>query len=164
MHIDLKPLPNIRLRLIVLAVLLIPIFFASRMNLVWMLLSCVLPLALTGTYRTAQVEGDWLRTQFHFAFVPLKPERCKLPAVVYIDTKYNQGTGWGTLVLFGPLQYIFGFIFDWLIPALGGAYEIYVITAKGRELCAWQGNSQADYEANLELLRNHSGAEIRLRS
>jgi hypothetical protein len=32
---------------------------------------------------------------------------------------------------------VFGWIFEFLVPALGGPYQIHLITAKGRELVAW---------------------------
>ena len=51
-----------------------------------------------------------------------------------------------------------------LIPALGGAYEIWLITAKGREISAWQGINQQHFEENVELLAARSGAEVRGRS
>ena len=129
------------------------------------ILACGLPMALTGTYRVSTVNGDKFRTQLYFAFMPLKPVKCNLLAVVYVETKYNAaGPGLGTFLMFGPLQVIFGALFDMLIPALGGAYEIWLITPKGREIAAWQGFDQKHFEANVELLAARTGAEVRGRS
>jgi hypothetical protein len=161
---SLLPPPNLSLRLIVLGVLLIPVLFAWKIGLWAQLLACVLPLVLTGTYRDSRVKGDRFSTRFHLAFVPLTRARCQLPGVVSIHTKYQAGqTGWGTLVLFGPVQWLFGHVFDYLIPALGGPYEIWLETAKGREILAWNGYNQQHFEKNLELLHNRTGAEIRIR-
>lgn len=95
-------------------------------------------------------------------FVPVQTHKCKLAAVVYIGTKYGgDEPGVGTFVLFGPVQYFFGYIFDFLIPAMGGPYELWLETAKGREFIVWQGFNQEYFEKNLELLRNQTGAEIK---
>lgn len=160
----LTPRANPKTRVIVLVVLLLPLFFASRMSPLWMLLSSLMPLMLTGTYRIARIKGEWFESQLHLGFIPLRKERCKLPGVVYIHTRYGgYEPGWGTFMLFGPIQWLFGYVFDYLVPALGGPYEIRLETAKGREVFAWQGYGQQHYEANLELLQNQTGAEVRLR-
>ena len=118
-----------------------------------------------GTYRISTVAGDKFRTQLYFAFFPLKAQKCNLPGVIYIETKYNMtGPGLGTFLMLGPLQFVFGYIFDLLIPAFGGAYEIWLITAKGREIAAWQGFNQKHFEDNVALLAAQSGAEVRGRS
>jgi len=84
------------------------------------------------------VKSDKLQIQLYFAFMPIKSEKCNLPSVIYVETKFNTaGLGRSTFVLLGPLRFIFGFIFDMLIPAFRGTYEIWLITAKGREIAAW---------------------------
>ena len=66
-------------------------------------------------------------------------------------------------MFFGPIQWIFGWIFDFLIPAIGGPYELWLETGKGREFIVWQGFSQQHFEKNLQLLLNQTGAEIKPR-
>ncbi|HEY0981675.1 MULTISPECIES: hypothetical protein [unclassified Schlesneria] len=159
--------PEVKLgpRIAVLVVLLLPIVFVPHMVWWLRLVACILPMALTGTYRVSSINGDRFQTQLYFAYFPLKPQKCNLPGVVYVETKYSSiGSGIWTFLLLGPLQYVFGFIFDMLIPALGGAYEIWLITAKGREIPAWQGFNQEQFEANFALLQARTGAEIRGRS
>jgi hypothetical protein len=159
---ELWPELNLRMRWIALGVLLIPALPSLRLGLVWTLLSCIMPLMLTGTYRVSRIKGDKFSTQFFLGFVPLSRAKCNLPAVVYIHTKYRQHqTGWGTFMLFGPVMWMISWVFDYLIPALGGPYEIWLETAKGREILAWNGYNQEHFESNLELLRNQTGAEIR---
>ena len=165
MEITLQPEPKLQPRCLALGMMLMPILLVTYLPWWVRLLACILPFSLTGTYRVSTVNGDKFRTQLYFAFIPLKPEKCNLPGVIYVETKYNaEGPGIWTFVLFGPLQFIFGFIFDMLIPALGGAYEIWLITAKGREISAWQGFDQEHFEANVALLAARSGAEVRGRS
>ena len=164
MERQLVPELNLKLRLIVLGVLLIPVLMAYRIGIVWQLLSCVMPLMLTGTFRVSRVVGESFDTRFHLAFVPLSHCRCKLPGVVTIHTTYKTAqTGWGTFILLGPVMWVFSLVFDYLIPALGGPYEIWLETAKGREILAWNGYNQQHFESNLELLHNQTGAEIRAR-
>ena len=121
MERQLVPELNLKLRLIILGVLLIPVLLSYRIGIVWQLLSSVMPLMLTGTFRVSRIMGESFDTRFHLAFVPLSRSRCRLPGVVYIHTKYQATqTGWGTFMLFGPIQWLFGLVFDYLIPALGG--------------------------------------------
>lgn len=164
MERDLSPSPNLKLRLIILGSLLLPIIFARHIGIVWQTIACFVPVCLAGTYRHSRIRDIWFETTLYVGFVPVSSQRCKLPAVVYIHTRWNQQqTGVWTLFLFGPLQFIFSHLFDFLIPVLGGGYDIDLETAKGREVRAWTGNNQAQFEANVELLRNETKAEIRLR-
>lgn len=165
MEIILPPEVKLQPRLWVLGVLLLPILLVPHLPWWVRLCACFLPMALTGSYRISSINGDKFRTQFFFAYFPLKPQKCNLPGVIYVETKYNStSSGMWTFLLLGPLQFVFGFIFDMLIPALGGAYEIWLVTAKGREIAAWQGFNQEQFEANVALLEARSGAEVRGRS
>jgi hypothetical protein len=158
MEVILPPRVQLGRRYCLLAVLLLPVVFVPHMSLWLRLVACILPVALTGTYRISVLDGDRFKTQLFFMFVPIKTEKCNLPGVIYVETKYN-ATGLGTFLMF-----VFGFIFDLLIPALGGAYEIWLVTAKGREMVAWQGFNQSLFEENLQLLSSRTGAEVRGRS
>ncbi|MDZ4685740.1 MAG: hypothetical protein SH850_11795 [Planctomycetaceae bacterium] len=159
----LEPVANPRRRVIILGVLLIPVLLSWRIGVVWQLLACLMPVMLTGTYRVSRLTGERFDTQFHLGFVPLKRLQCRLQAVVYLLTIYQSGQGWGTFFLFGPVQWLIGHVFDYLIPSLGGPYEIWLETAKGRQILAWNGYNQQLFEKNLELLRSRTGAEVRLR-
>lgn len=163
MERQLAPELKLRYRVIALAVLLVPVMLASRIGVAGQLLACLVPLVLTGTYRVSRIVGDKFDTRFHMAFVPLSHSRCNLRGVVDIHTTYQTQFGWGTLILFGPFQWVFGKVFDALIPALGGPYEIWLETAKGREILAWNGYNQQHFEKNLEFLRTRTGAEVHVR-
>ncbi len=162
--LDEKKLMTARpaVRVAVLVVLLIPVAFASRLSVPERLLSCFVPLILTGTYRTSTIRDDRLATRFCFAFYPVVSSRCKLQSVVALNVKYGHtGSGMGTFLLFGPAQVIFGRVFDYLIPAVGGPYQIHLVTAKGRELVAWTGFDDAKFQSNLQLLTGLTRAEVR---
>jgi len=162
--IPAKPLMTARpaVRAVVLIVLLIPIFIASRFSMLERLMSCFVPLMLTGTYRISTIRGGKFATRFYLAFYPVVTGRCKLQSVVALNVKYGHvGSGMGTLLLFGPAQMIFGRIFDFLMPAIGGPYQIHLVTAKGRELVAWQGFSDSKFESTLDMLIRMTNAEVR---
>lgn len=165
MDLILQPVPNLRFRYCVLGLMLLPVIFASRLSWSQRLLALILPLMLTGTYRISKITADKFKSQLFIGFVPMKPARCKLPAIVFIETKYNSSSFFReTFWIFEPIRFLLLSIFDLLMPALGGAYEIWLITAKGREIVAWQGFGQKQFEDNLALLKGHSGAEVRGRS
>jgi hypothetical protein len=159
------PVTKLWIRLIVLAVILAPIPFIPDISLLVRILACGLPLIFTGTYRRSRIIETMFETRFRFAFIPFPSQKCKLATVGYVETTYgSQRAGIWTFIMFGPLQWILGWLFDFLIPSLGGPYEIWLVTAKGREIIAWQGHNQQYFDANLELLQNQTGAEIRGRS
>ena len=160
--IQLKPPVNWQIRIPILIVLLLPVFIAPGLSGIARVLACVMPLMLCGTFRITRVSDGWLRSRLFMGFIPVLTRKCKLAAVVYIGTKYGgDEPGVGTFVLFGPIQYFFGYIFDFLIPAMGGPYELSLETAKGREFIVWQGFNQEYFEKNLELLQNQTGAELK---
>jgi hypothetical protein len=149
-------------RVVVLIVLLIPVLLASRFTVLQRLLSCFVPLVLTGTYRISAIRGEKFVTRFFFGFYPLAVHRCKLPSVVALNVKYGHvGSGMGTFLLFGPAQVMFGRVFDFLMPAIGGPYQIHLVTAKGRELAAWQGFSDSTFQTTLDTLISMTKAEVR---
>jgi len=163
MQDQLTPVLDRRIRFAVLAGLLVPVFLAPGLSLLVRFAACVLPILFTGTFRVTRFRGASLETTFHFGFVPVLKHRCKLAAIVTIGTRYGGNTGIWTFVLFGPVQWIFCWIFDYLVPALGGPFELWVETAKGREFVVWQGASQQHFEQNLELLCNETGATVKAR-
>lgn len=139
---------RMRVRLIVLIVLLVPIAVASRRSLGERLLACVVPLTVTGMFRTSKIRGDRFTTRFHLAFLPVTTQRCNLRGVTYINTKYgHEGSGWGTVILFGPLQALFGRLFDFLMPSIGGPYQIHLVTAKGANSPPGKARSNQSFAA-----------------
>ena len=161
MVFQLTPPADLRIRLPLLVVLLVPVFFSS-MSMTFRLLACVMPTMLAGTFRISSIRGEWLTTRLYLGFIPVLRHKCRLTAVEHVGTKYGGSSpGFGTFMLFGPIQYMFGYVFDFLIPAIGGPFELWLETAKGREFIVWQGYSQYHFEKNLALLQNQTGASVR---
>jgi hypothetical protein len=165
MEVILKPETNLRPRYWVLGAMLLPILFVPHLAWWLRIIACIVPVMLTGTYRISSINGDKFRSQLFISFLPMKPEKCNLPGVVYLETKYNSTGIFGEVMpILAPIRFIFMTIFDMLMPALGGSYEIWLITAKGREIVAWQGFDQRFFEENVALLQARSGAEVRGRT
>ena len=165
MEVTLQSVPNLTPRYWVVGIGLL--LFMVVIPIPWWTkaLFCIVPLVLMGTYRTATIDGDKFRSQLVVGFVPLKPIKCNLPAVLYIETKYNDvGEGAETFMALKPIKAVFSTIMDLMIPLMGGAYEIWLVTAKGREIVAWQGFNQKLFEENVALLTARTGAELRGRS
>jgi len=155
---------NPRTQMIICAVLLVPVAVAFLLHgdLGRTLLACVVPLMLTGTFRTSFLGEERFTTRFHVAFVPVSIQGCNLRAVTSVMAKFAwDSPGIGTILLFGPSQFLFGWAFEILIPALGGPYQIHLVTAKGRELVAWRGFVDGHFQKALELLTNATNAEVR---
>lgn len=165
MQTVLKPEANPVNRIIVLAVLILVILFLPYV-IWWLKAAMILPLfMLAGTYRVSKIREDKFQSQLFVGFVPLKPKKCNLPGVMYIETKYNSGGDIpDALPVAGPFQQLMETMLDVSAPTFGGAYEIWLVTAKGREIPAWEGTSQQQFEANVALLKANSGAEVRGRS
>lgn len=159
---QLQPFPDRRRRLIILGVLLVPILLSYKIGFLWRGMACIVPLVFTGTFRESQIVKERFRTQFFFAWIPFRKQSCDLRAVVSLRAKHEEDKyGCLTLVLFGPFQWVFGKVFDQIIPAIGGPLELWVETAKGRELMAWNGHSQELFDQNLAILEARTGAPIR---
>ena len=151
-----------RVRIVAFVLLLAPILFASGLNLPQRLLACFTPLVLAGTFRTSTIRGDRFKTSFHMAFLPVVTHRCNLRGVACINVRFGwDGPGVGTILMFGAFQATLGWLFEFLIPAIGGPYEIRLVTAKGRELVVWQGFVDSKFRSTLELLVRLTNAEVK---
>lgn len=105
---------------------MIPIVLSPSLAWWHRIVACIVPLMLTGTFRIASLDGDKFRSQLFLAFLPLKNDRCNLAKVRYVETKYNGfGFFFDAFPVFKVVQFLFLGIFDLLMPALGGAYEIW---------------------------------------
>ena len=161
---ELAPSANLAVRLGILAVMLVPLLIIPGLEWWARILSASMPLIFAGTFRISKIIETRFETRFYFAFIPFPLHKCKLATVGTIETTYGSSQpGIWTFIIFGPLQFVLGWIFDFLIPALGGPLEIWLITAKGREIKAWQGFSQDYFDANLKLLQEHTTAELKTR-
>jgi hypothetical protein len=149
-------------RVVVLVILLLPIFLFSSLEWEARLLSCITPLLLAGTFRTAIIRGDRFRSRLHIGFIPVSRHECNLRGVASVNVKYGwDGPGIGTFLLLGVGQVIIGWVLDFLMPSIGGPFQISLATAKGREMMAWQGHSESHFRSTLDLLTRLTNAEVK---
>src|SRR5262245_25695266 len=126
---ELEPANKLNVRLVILAVMLVPLVVVPGIPLWSRILGCIMPLIFTGTYRISKIIETRFETRFHFAFIPFPLQKCKLATVGTIETTYaNTQPGLWTIIIFGPLQFVCGWIFDYLLPSLGGPLEIWLVT------------------------------------
>jgi hypothetical protein len=149
-------------RVVVFAILILPIFLFSHLDWDGRLLSCITPLLLAGTFRTSTIRGDRFHGRFYIGFVPVSRQQCNLRGVTAINVKYGwQGPGIGTYLLFGVWQVMLGWLLDLIIPSVGGPYQIELATAKGRQMMAWQGFAESHFRKTLDLLTRLTNAEVK---
>lgn len=96
-------------------------------------------------------------------FHPLPWKSWPLEKFHEIETKYADPTDFQAMlpgVVFFFSQILWGLLFDWLIPWLGGAYKLRLRLTRGGSVLVWQGNSDANFQANLALLQNNTSLPV----
>jgi hypothetical protein len=141
MEYQLQPLPRPKLRLVLLAVFMLPPLISTvswqtkaRILVFWTL--------LFGSYRLAWLREDRFEQQLVIGFVPLKVQKFRLKRIeaIGVDTEEPVGFLWVLIIGLGML--ITFWVFDWLFPWMGGRYRVWLLTRTEKRILAWQGNSQ----------------------
>ena len=156
----LGPLPNWTKRWIVFGVLVLPALFGG-IGWGWKLLSFAFVAGLAGSARESRVVGAELITRLTIAFVPLKPQRCKLKFVVQIEADNRQDVGAVDWLLFAGFHFVMDRIMQWIWPWMSGELELWVVTARDKRMLAWRGNGDETFQANLATLTSATGAPVK---
>ena len=159
MERHLQPDVRIVIRRVLFGVLIIPALVASSPWFV-KIVGCAMVAFLTGTYRESRIVGSRFETRMVFLFVRRDYKKFKLDHVVTIETGLEDRAGWGTFFLFGPLYWAASRACDFLLPWVGGEFKLWLRSARGRRLLAWQGNSEDYFQSNLEILQTATGADV----
>lgn len=161
MNRPLGPLPNWTKRWIVFGVLSLPALISSEIP--WFLkpLALTLLAALVGSCRESFVDGTELVTRLFVAFLPMKPQRCKLKFIVLIEAENRRGIGAVDWILFLGFNWFMDRIMQWIWPWMAGELELWVVTARDKKMLAWRGNGDAAFQANLATLTSATGANVR---
>ncbi len=153
-----KPRPVLRLVLFILLVAFISISTAAWVSKLamaaWMAL-------FFGSYRVARLKDGWFERQMVFMFIPLKCKRWQLEKFIEIETAYEEGLHVGWALLIGPAMWLWSRFLDWALPWLGGNYQLRLRHVKGRPVVVWQGSSDNNFQANVEILKNNTGLPLR---
>lgn len=156
---DLVPIPRVSLRWILFAVLAL---FALFSNTPWLMkpLALIVPAFITGTYRESRIRNGRFQTRMVYFFVPGRRRSWKLERFVAVETELEQHAGCLTILFFGPFFWFLTYVVDWLLPWLGGDFILWLHTAKGKRILAWQGSSDENFQENLNTLVSVTGAEV----
>lgn len=154
----LRPTPKISLRIVGWAALVV---FASigTSALPAKVVFVVAAGLLLGSYREAWIaEGRFIR-QMTVGFVPIKRSSWPLERFVEIQTRWDAPPAVEWSLLMGPVNWLFWHFFDWSLPWMGGGLELRLLGAKGW-VQVWQGNSDGNFQANLEILERTTGLPV----
>ena len=162
MNQELEPIPRRGLR-IALLVTLWAVGFMGSNPVVAKIGFAVGTLLILGTYRRFRLTPKSLMQRWTVAFVNLPHRSFRLKKYSFLEVKYEPPTGVLELLMFGLFVLIYGWIVDRWFPWIGGAYQIWLNNEADQRALAWQGNSQAMYERNLERLQTVSGLRVQMR-
>ncbi|HLJ12563.1 MAG TPA: hypothetical protein VKU82_15320 [Planctomycetaceae bacterium] len=114
-----------------------------------------------GSYRLARLRDGFFERQMVVLFIPLKRKRWQIERFTQIETMWTQKMQVGWSLVIGAVLWIWWRLFDWILPWLGGQYELRLRHEKGGPVLVWQGNSEANFQANLEALERNTGLPVR---
>lgn len=165
MEVFLRPVPRVVLRLIVFVLLAL---FGLLGTVWWNKLFWLVTMAFfCGTYRVSRISEGHFERRMVVMFVPLRWKRWPLEQFVEIEVLYEDPWSVGRLLPIALLNFVWVLwfrVFDWLVPWFGGSYKLRLRPAKGARIVAWQGNSEANFQTNVELLQDSTGLAVRRRS
>lgn len=157
----LGPLPNWKVRWIVFGVLILPALFTPSLSWFSKLFALAMVASLVGSARDSRVIGTELVTQLFIAFIPKKPERCKLKFVVEIEAENRKGAGAVDWIFFMGFNWFMDRIMQWIWPWMAGELELWVVTARDKKMLAWRGNGDVAFQTNLATLTSATGATVK---
>jgi hypothetical protein len=114
-----------------------------------------------GSYPIARIRGDQFERVMVIMFVPARAKRWSLDRFSGIQPESEQedefAIGWWWL--FGG-WWLWSKALDWLTPWMGGPYKLWLRATSGKRVLAWQGRSEAQFRANLDMLLNRTGLSV----
>jgi hypothetical protein len=160
METFLNPIPRLRLRIGLFAAL-VAFFSISHATWVSKLAFAAWTAFFLGSYRVARLHDGWFERQMVFMFIPLKRKRWQLVRFIEIETIWNESLYIGWALLIGPALWLWSRFLDLSLPWMGGNYQLRLRHVKGGPVLVWQGNSDANFETNVEILKKNTGLPVR---
>ena len=159
----LLPQPKIWLRVLILALLLSMTLIGTAPWTV-KLVAALTMVAVLGTFPRPRINSEFFEKEWFVVFVPVSVRRTPMADVMQIETdlEYRIGLAGGfVLSLFiGLWNMLMIWLLDWLIPWAGGDYKLWLRTASGDRVLAWQGNGETNFRQNLEILEDVSDKPV----
>jgi hypothetical protein len=155
--VPLVPRQRVRPRVIVVVVFTALAILTDR-NLTTFVGVPLVAAGLLGTYPEIFVQGKELERRFRVLFVEVRVTRVSLEPATQIETDVEPALGIGWLAFFGA--WLWCHILDPLVPWLGGDYRLWVRTHRGERIQVWQGNGEANFRENIEILTRETGLPL----
>ncbi len=159
----LLPWPLWPLRYVLVVVLSLPAAIAP-VGFLSKLLAVAFVTVIVGSVRVTRVSGTDLEAQQFIAFMPFKPDRCKLKFVTEIEAGHRKEPSMTDFLMFGIFNWVMDRIMQWVWPWMAGEYELWVVTAREKRMLAWRGNGDDGFLANLQILTSATGAAVTRKS
>jgi hypothetical protein len=117
---------------------------------------------LTGSFPQAYLLEGALCKELYVLFFRVNKKRWKLSRFIQIEIGLEDRPfdNMANVLKLGELLNQIWAWFDACVPWLGGDYKIYLRSSSGKRVLAWHGSNDAQYQANLELLRTATGLKI----
>lgn len=123
---------------------------------------CVSMGLLTGSFPQACLADGRFHRELYVLFVRVRRQRWKLERFVQIETGLEDRPfdSFAQIFKSGEIMNRIWGLFDACVPWLGGDYKIYLRSASGKRVQAWQGSNDEQFNANVELLRRATGLNV----
>jgi hypothetical protein len=120
---------------------------------------------LLGSFPQAYLQEEAFHRELFVIFLRVQKKRWKLSRFVQIEIDLEEGPFDSMANVFksGELLSRIWSLFDACVPWLGGDYKIYLRSASGKRVLAWQGSNDGQYQRNLDLLGRTSGLKVERR-
>jgi hypothetical protein len=159
----LVPRPKLWLRL-TLATAMLALMLISTGPPSVKLIAAVSMIGVLGTYPAMRINPRCFEKHWRVAFIPIGTTREPLDQFVHVETDLEQrfglGAGCALALLVGVWNVVMVRVLDWLLPWAGGDYKLWLRTGGNRRVLAWQGNGEANFRHNLEVLEAVSGLRV----
>ena len=163
---DSAPLQPVRrwwLRLVLfLAIAAIPLFSQRTAWYKRVIFAASMALWI-GSYPVARVRGDRFERGMFIMFLPVRTKRWSLDRFSGIlpESEPRDEFAFAWWMFFGNWWVIWT-VLDWMVPWSGGSYKLWLRAATGKRVLAWQGSSESQFRANLDLLQRRTSLSIEL--
>ena len=142
----LVPQPKIWLRATIL-ILLIALAWIGESSWCAKGIFALAMAGLLGTFPRLRIDTEYFQREWFVAFLPVYGRRIRLDKLVQIETdvetRLGAEVGVVLAVFVGAWNVLMIWLFDWVIPWLGGDYKLWLRTKSDRRILAWQGNGEA---------------------
>ena len=118
---------------------------------------------LLGTFPKRRVTQRQLEREMIVMFKRAGVKRWPFRRFEAIETDIESRLPIWSAIFLGPLNWIMVRLLDYVVPWFGGTYKIWLRDWDRERTIAWQGNSEADFRANLEVLEEATGLPVQRR-